>query len=126
MSGIKLSVRQLTGFITPFLITGLLFGGAALAGAEPISDESPCANALIDGEQAKEIAADYMNSLGYEEHVGGSNWHFDLQGSTCVNGQWRVGVDLGPRMALKEKAMVLVNCQTGEVEDHFAPELAAE
>ena len=105
---------------------GLYSSSAAMAGSEPVAVKDPCANSVVDADEAKQIAADYMKDLGYNEHVGGSIWHFSLQESNCVNGQWRINVDLGPHIALKDKAMVLVNCQTGEVEDHFSPDLAAE
>ena len=109
-------------------ILGLLLSTGVFAGTGSEAGESPCAKAVITADEAKDIASDYMTDLGYNEHVGGSVWHFTLQEASCVNGQWRINVDLGPHISLKEKAMVLVNCQTGEVEDHFSPEkeLAAE
>ena len=109
-------------------ILGLLLSKGVFAGVETEAKENPCANSVVTSDEAKEIASDYMTELGYNEHVGGSVWHFTLQEANCVNGQWRIDVDLGPHIALKEKAMVLVNCQTGEIEDHFSPdtELAVE
>ena len=103
-------------------ILSLTLNTAVLAGSETAAKKSPCADAPVTSEQAKEIASDYMQELGYNKHVGGSVWHFSLGNSDCISGQWRINVDLGPDVSLKEKALVLVNCQTGEIEDHFAPD----
>jgi len=114
------SRRQIVFGLLLLAILGLTLNTAALAGTETAAKESPCADAPVTSEQAKVIASDYMQELGYNKHVGGSVWHFSLGNSSCVNGQWRIKVDLGPDVSLKEKAQVLVNCQTGEIEDHFA------
>jgi len=103
-------------------IACLMVSTASLAGTEASAKQSPCADAVVTGEQATKIASDYLQDLGYNKHVGGSVWHFSLGDSNCVNGQWRVQVDLGRQNSVKEKALVLVNCQTGEVEDHFSPD----
>jgi hypothetical protein len=121
MSSNKSATRLILGAIL-IAILGLLLSNGVFAGDAEEAKGNPCANAVVTSDEAKEIASDYMKDLGYNEHVGGSIWHFSLQEANCVNGQWRIHVDLGPHIALKDKAMVLVNCQTGEVEDHFSPE----
>ena len=116
------SRRQIVFGLLLLAILGLTFNTAALAGTETEANESPCTDAPVSSEQAKKIASDYMQELGYDKHAGSSVWHFSLGDSSCVNGQWRIKVDLGPDVSLKEKAQVLVNCQTGAVEDHYASE----
>lgn len=116
------------------LFAGMLFGlplsWVAQAGDDPAT-EKPCANAMIDADEAKQIATAYLRDLGYDSYPPGADalsWHFTLRDSSCVNDQWQVHVDLGPHASIPDKRVVLVNCRTGEVEEHFAREeaLAAE
>ncbi len=123
-------VLTAVGCLFAVMLFGLTLSWVAQAGDNPATDK-PCANAMIDADEAKQIAAAYLRDLGYDNYPPGADAlsrHFMLRDSSCVNGQWRVHVDLGPHASIPDKGVVLVNCRTGEVEDHFAPEqaLAAE
>lgn len=112
------------------MVAALLLGLSAVPVPGDAREEksNPCAGAAIGGEQAKEIAAAYLDELGYQRLDLDSDWHFRLGDAACVNGQWRVKVELGPSAEIRKKRMVLVNCQTGEIEDQFAegPDLAVK
>lgn len=119
-------VLTAVGWLFAAMLFGLTLSWVAQAGDEPAT-EKPCAKAMIDAEKAKRIAAAYLRDLGYDNYPPGADalsWHFALRDSNCVNGQWRVHVDLGPHASTRDKGVVLVNCRTGEVEEHLATEEA--
>ncbi len=111
--------RAWPGFIVIALL-GLLLSFGALADTKTMAGDQPCDQAVITQAEAEKIATGYLEELGYDEHSPSSVWHFSMRDSECINGQWRVRVDLGAEANIKNRRVVLVNCQTGEVEDHFA------
>ena len=107
------SVRYGLGLIAVLAIVGLSHSSASANGA---FTPDACDSALISAGQATGIASTFLRDMGYGTGRG-SIFRFDVRDAVCLHGQWRVSFMLSHFTSRAEKAVVLVNCHSGEIEE---------
>ncbi len=107
------ALRLGLGLIAVFAIVGLSNSSAS---ANDAFRPDACDSALISAGQAKGIASAFLRDMGY-----GSGrtalLRYDARRAICLHGQWRVSFKLSHAASRAEKAVVLVNCHSGEIEE---------
>lgn len=86
------------------------------ADAEAQQATDPCLSALVSLEQAKGIAGSFLREQGYGTRST-RLLRFGIRDAECLNGKWRVSLDLSHGRSRSQRAVVLVNCHTGAIED---------
>lgn len=97
---------------------GAILVAAALSGAmaQDQAAADPCDTAVIDATQARGIAISYLRNMGFDSFPT-SLTRYSIREVSCRNGQWRVSVNLSQAQSRAERAVVLVNCHTGAIEE---------
>lgn len=101
------------GLITVLGIAGLSNSSAS---ANDVFTPNVCDSALISAGRATAIASTFLRDLGYGTGRT-SLLRYDVGRATCLHGQWRVSFMLSHFTSRAEKAVVLVNCHSGEIEE---------
>ncbi len=89
--------------------------------AEQMSAD-PCDSALINAVEARNIARSLMQERGWIQSRSirktlGIGTVFHIKNTNCVNGQWQVRAILREGLSPSRKAVVLINCHSGEMEE---------
>jgi len=97
-----------------------VFSSSATA-AEQLT-EDPCDSALINKQEAKEIASSFMQEQGWErwsQFRATATTRFRIREANCLNGQWRVRVAFSRRTGSSHirRGVVLINCHRGVIEE---------
>ncbi len=112
MTGKIASGLLLSASLSAILAIAALSGAAA----QEQTTADPCDSAVIDAMQAEGIATTYLRDMGFDTRPTALT-RFGVRGVICRNGQWRVSVNLSQAQSRAERAVVLVNCHTGAIED---------
>lgn len=109
---------KFTSGLLPSASLGAILVAAALSGAaaQDQAAADPCDTAVVDATQARGIASSYLRDMGYDSRATALT-RFGVRGVMCRNGQWRVSVNLSQAQSRAERAVVLVNCHSGAIEE---------
>ena len=97
-----------------------LFSASATAAEQVTAD--PCDSALINQQEAKEIASSFMQQQGWARWIqfrATATTRFQIREANCLNGQWRVSVAFSRRIGSSHsrRGVVLINCHRGVIEE---------
>jgi hypothetical protein len=108
-----------TGLVLAIGCIGLTSVPAIAADQAP---PDPCESPLVDAVEARNIARSLMQERGWIQSRStrvtlGIGTVFHIQKAACVDGQWRVTAVLKEHLTPDREMVVVINCQSGEIED---------